>query len=432
MSPQLISIAAKIFERLAPFYVLWDLEDCIELVSAPLRKYWRIPESHDVVKIHLSRPFRGELRPEAFEELTEMILTIYWEDHEKDALRGELIPLGDQRWIFVGFPPISSFAELQERGFNLSDLPLNSGVGDSIIAIESAQVSLKQAQKALDELEASNTVLSNLNQVFSRFVPTAFLDSLGLKNPLEAQLGTHKTADVSVMFGDLRGFTSLSERMSSQEIFSFLNRFLAFVAPNIRNNSGFVVHYVGDGVLALFAGSPDNAVRAAVDMQRALADAMAVGGLGDFLKNREMPRLGIGLCFGSVEMGIIGESGRWDPAVISDSVNVAARLQELSKTLGAQILITDKVQKGMKNPESFHTRRIGPIKLAGREEHVEVFEVLDGLPLAERTLRILNRKLLEAALDEISTGQMEKGKESLKKYLKICPNDPAALHFLGH
>ena len=100
MSPQLISIAAKIFERLAPFYVLWDLGDEIELISAPLRKYWKVPQEVEAGKIHLVRPFRGELKPEHFEELTEIILTVYWENHEKDVLRGELIPLGDKRWIF--------------------------------------------------------------------------------------------------------------------------------------------------------------------------------------------------------------------------------------------------------------------------------------------------------------------------------------------
>ncbi len=430
MSPQLISLAAKVFERVAPFYILWDLEDKVELVSEPLREYWKIPPEVKAGAIHLIRPFRGVLRPELFPEMTEIILTVYWEGREKDPLRGELIPVGDEdRWIFVGFPPVSSFAELQARGFTLSDLPLNSGVGDSIIAIESAQVSLQQTQKALAELEKSNNVLSDLNQVFGRFVPGAFLESLGKKNPAEAQLGDHASDQVSVMFADLRGFTALSEKMSSQQIFSFINRFLAFVAPNIRNNGGFVVHYMGDGLLALFPGEPDRAVKAAVEMQRSLADAMAVGGLGDFVEKSNPPRLGIGLSYGAVEMGIIGESGRWDPAVISDSVNVASRVQDQAKLLGAQILMTSELTVGMRNRESFHTRRVGQIELRGRKERVEICEVLDGLPLADRTLRILNRKMLEGAIQDLERGNSAKAKETLKKYLQICPNDPAALYY---
>lgn len=430
MSPQLISLAAKVFERVAPFYVLWDLEDKVELISEPLREYWKIPPDVKTGKIFLTRPFRGELRLEQFPELTEIILTAYWEGREQDPLRGEMIPVGeDDRWIFVGFPPVSSFAELQARGFTLSDLPLNSGVGDSIIAIESAQVSLHQAEKALAELEKSHNFLSDLNQVFGRFVPGAFLESLGRKNPAEAQLGDHASSQVSIMFADLRGFTALSETMTSQQIFAFINRFLAFVAPNIRNNGGFVVHYIGDGLLALFPGEPDRAVRGAVEMQRSLADAMAVGGLGEFLGKGRPARLGIGLSYGPVEMGIIGESGRWDPAVISDSVNVAARLQDQAKLLGAQILLTSELVAGLRNPESFHTRRVGQIHLRGRNESVEVFEVLDGLPLAERTLRILNRRMLEGAIQDLEQGRSAKGKEVLGKYLQICPNDPAALYY---
>lgn len=431
MSPQLISLAAKVFERVAPFYILWDLADQVNLISDPLRRYWKIPDDVRMGKIFLERPFRGELRPEHFPELTEIILTAYWEDRENCNLRGEMISVGEDRWIFVGFPPVSSFADLQARGFTLSDLPLNSGVGDSIIAIESAQVSLHQTQKALEELERSHNVLSELNQVFGRFVPGAFLESIGLKSPALAQLGDHASTKVSIMFADLRGFTTMSERMSSRQIFSFLNRFLAFVAPNIRNNGGFVVHYTGDGFLALFPGEMGNSVRASVEMQRSLIDAMAVGGLGEFVEETNPPRLGVGLSYGPVEMGIIGESGRWDPAVISDSVNVSARLQEHTKLLGAQILLTSELATGMHNPQAFHMRRVGQIELRGRSERVEIFEVLDGLPLAERTLRILNRKIFEAAIHEFERGDSARSKETLRKYLQICPNDSAALYYLG-
>lgn len=88
MSPELISIAAKIFERLAPFYVLWDLGDEIEQISAPLRRYWRIPPEVEEGKIFLSRPFAGELQGSLFEELTGVMLTAHWGEGGKDPIRG--------------------------------------------------------------------------------------------------------------------------------------------------------------------------------------------------------------------------------------------------------------------------------------------------------------------------------------------------------
>lgn len=219
--------------------------------------------------------------------------------------------------------------------------------------------------------------------------------------------------------------------MSSKEIFAFLNRFLVLVAPNIRNHSGFVVHYIGDGLLALFSGHSDGSVRAAVDMQLALTAALADGEL-DELGILDIPlRFGIGLSFGTVEMGIIGESGRWDATVISDSVNVAARIQEYGKLLGSQILISAELIAGMHSPESFQMRRVGHIQLRGRNEKVEIFEVLDSLPIADRTLRILNRKLLEKAILEFEEGEISKSKRKLGRYLQVCPDDPVAMYYLG-
>jgi hypothetical protein len=117
--------------------------------------------------------------------------------------------------------------------------------------------------------------------------------------------------------------------------------------------------------------------------------------------------------------------------VNSDSVNVAARLQELTKSLGSQILVTGELQKGVSANLGFHFRRLGRLALAGKRERIEVWEVLDGLPLAERTRRILNRKVLEAALEDLETGRLEKGRAGLAQYLQSCPDDPVAQHFLG-
>ena len=435
MSSQLISLVNTVFEKVAPFYVLFDATKNEEIFSGPLRKYWNIPHEATQLNISLIRPFRGELQVGLFPELTEMQLTLCWGKQLDRPLRGELMHVEDGRWMFVGSPPITSFASLHAHGFSLSDLPSVSGVGDAIIAVESAQISLRQAQKALDDLEASNNSLSNLNHVFGRFVPEAFLESLGLSNPSEVQLGDHASVQVSVMFGDLRNFTSMSEQMSAKEIFAFLNRFLVLVAPSIRNHSGFVVHYIGDGLLALFSGYSDCSVRAAVDMQLALTAALANGELSDEELDKlgilDMPlRFGIGLSFGTVEMGIIGESGRWDATVISDSVNVAARIQEYGKLLGSQILISAELIAGMHSPESFQMRRVGHIQLRGRNEKVEIFEVLDSLPLADRTLRILNRKLFEQAILEFEEGEISKSKRRLGRYLKVCPDDPVALYYL--
>jgi signal transduction histidine kinase len=114
------------------------------------------------------------------------MLTAHWEKQGENAIRGELIPLGDRRWILVGFPPIASFSELQSKGFLLSDLPLNSGVGDSIIAIESAQISLKEAWQTNLELVEARRVAEESARLKSQFLSTM---SHELRTPLNAVIG---------------------------------------------------------------------------------------------------------------------------------------------------------------------------------------------------------------------------------------------------
>ncbi|NBX37171.1 MAG: hypothetical protein EBR10_08120 [Planctomycetes bacterium] len=422
--------SADVLERLAPYSIFWDRAAGTVSLSVKLRKYWQVPTGAFHGPIRLARPFRGDLQPQVFENLTGMVLALHAGDDPARTLRGEIMPLDGDRWIFAGLPPISCFDDLGRLGLALSDLPLTSGLGDSIIAVESAQVSLRQAQQALADLEAANAVLGSLNQTFERFVPSGFLSSLGMGGAAEAALGAHVSASVTTMFADLRGFTRMSEQMKSAQVFQFLNRFLAFVSPAIRSNGGFIVHYMGDGLLALFPGPSDGAVRAAIQMQRGLTDAVVVGGLDAIIPPGSEARMGIGLSYGDVEMGIIGDSGRWDPAVISDSVNVAARLEEHTKLTGSQILTSSSVNDAMLNPEEVHIRRVGSFEVRGRESRVDAHEVLDSLPLAERTKRILNRRKFESAIDAAESGDLAKSKELMQQYLAVCPEDPAALHHL--
>jgi class 3 adenylate cyclase len=105
------------------------------------------------------------------------------------------------------------------------------------------------------------------NAAFAHFVPTQFLRQLERPDIIEVQLGDHVERDMAVLFTDIRGFTGLSERLSPPETFAFLNEYLARVGPLIRSHGGFIDKYIGDGIVALFAGSPGDALDAAVALQ---------------------------------------------------------------------------------------------------------------------------------------------------------------------
>ena len=114
--------------------------------------------------------------------------------------------------------------------------------------------------------------LASLNHVYERFVPREFIDLLKKKSILEIHLGDQVSQKMTVMFADIRGWTTLLEKMTPTEAFSFINAYLKRVSPVIKECNGFIDQYDGDGVMALFPGTPDDAVRAAVGMQRAVAE----------------------------------------------------------------------------------------------------------------------------------------------------------------
>ena len=163
---------------------------------------------------------------------------------------------------------------------------------------------------------------------FSRFVPTEFLQLLGQDSLLSVSLGDAVERDITVVFSDIRAFTSLSEQMSPEESFAFLNSYLSGVGPVIRNHRGFIDKYIGDAVMALFPEDPADALHAAIAMQRFVREFNEQR----LVEGRPEIRIGVGLHHGRVMLGTIGEDKRLEGTVISDAVNIASRLEGLTKS----------------------------------------------------------------------------------------------------
>ncbi len=130
---------------------------------------------------------------------------------------------------------------------------------------------LQSANDILEERVRKRTAeLTSLNAVYERFVPREFLSLLGKKSILEISLGDQIKQKMTVMFADVRGWTTLSESMSPRENFNFINAYLQWVSPVIKEHHGFIDQYYGDGVMALFPGTADDAVQAAIAMHAAV------------------------------------------------------------------------------------------------------------------------------------------------------------------
>ncbi|NEP59111.1 MAG: response regulator [Symploca sp. SIO2G7] len=216
--------------------------------------------------------------------------------------------------------------------------------------------------------------LAKINLAYSRFVPHEFLKFMDRESIVDVQLGDQVQQEMTVLFSDIRSFTTLSESMSPKENFNFLNQYLKRVGPVIRNHQGFIDKYIGDAVMALFPQTADDAIQAAIEMQKQV-----------YLFNLERQQqgfpaiaIGVGLHTGSLMVGTIGEEQRMESTVIADAVNLASRLEGLTKVYGAGILVSEQTLFRLQEPEKYSHRFLGKVKVKGKTVPVAVFEIYEG------------------------------------------------------
>lgn len=236
--------------------------------------------------------------------------------------------------------------------------------------------------------------LAKINIATSRFVPHEFLEFLGKESILDVKLGDQVQQDMTILFSDIRSFTTISEGMSPKENFDFLNAYLSKVGPVIRNHHGFIDKYIGDAVMALFPESSDNALQAAMAMQK----QVEVYNEESLSKGYPRINIGIGLHTGTLMLGTIGEQERMESTVISDAVNLASRLEGLTKSYGANLLVSEDTIFNLEEPQNYASRFLGRVRVKGKKEPVGVFEIYEADPDPLKELKTKTRPSFEQAV----------------------------------
>jgi adenylate cyclase len=124
----------------------------------------------------------------------------------------------------------------------------------------------------VETVKAREQELEKLLQGYGRFIPDEYLQFLGKQSIVDFQLGDHVSKEMAIMFSDIRSFTTMAEQMTPQENFDFINTYLQRISPEIRNHNGFIVKYMGDGVMAVFPESVDDAIQAGIVMLEQLQE----------------------------------------------------------------------------------------------------------------------------------------------------------------
>ncbi|WP_349648723.1 bacteriohemerythrin [Candidatus Parabeggiatoa sp. HSG14] len=269
--------------------------------------------------------------------------------------------------------------------------------------------------KMLGSITHSETMLKKTNQSYERFVPDEFLQLLNKNNILDIQLGHHLEINMTILFSDIRSFTTISEKMSPQQNFDFINAYLSEMGPIIRQHHGFVDKYIGDAIMALFTKA-DDALNAAISMVK--------------IQRYQGLETGIGINTGQLMLGIIGEGDRLQCTVISDAVNLASRLESTTKVYQVPLLISQNTFDNLIKPSQHAIRFIDKIKVKGRSEQVDIFEVFESDPKEIREGKLLTLKTFEEAVHLHHIYQFGEVNKLMQTCLHKVPNDTIAKLYL--
>ena len=268
--------------------------------------------------------------------------------------------------------------------------------------------------------------LAKVNSSYARFVPYEILHFLGKESIVDVKLGDQVEGEMTVLFADIRSFTSLSEKMSPKESFDFINDLLSEVGPTIRRANGFVDKFIGDAVMAIFPEKADDAVQAAITIRKRLARHNARR------KSRgQIPvEVGIGIHTGQLMLGTIGEKERMEGTVISDAVNTAARLEGLTKRYGVNIIISGDTLSRLEQATKYSHRILDRVKVKGRLQPVSLYGIFDGDSPEMISLKQQTQIAFEEGWSSYYAQSFSEAETYFHRVLQQDPDDKAAQLYL--
>lgn len=272
---------------------------------------------------------------------------------------------------------------------------------------------------SLENSFSYETINRTMN-AFEKFVPKRYISSIAREGLDSIQVGNAEQVELSVLFSDIRGFTGISEKMTAQEALTFLNDYLRRMSNVISRHDGFIDKFIGDAIMAVFENTEtDTAVKAGLGMMKALTT---------FNKERKKEGKqsvfqGIGLHFGPVVLGTVGSNDRMDSTIIGDSVNLAARMEGLTKYYGCPFMITEDVVNHLKNPGEFLIRELDRVSVKGRKAPVRVYDVFNEDPVRLRNKKLSLLKFLQEGIKLYHERKWVEAIQVFRECKKKSPDD---------
>ncbi|MCB1156207.1 MAG: adenylate cyclase [Leptospiraceae bacterium] len=325
----------------------------------------------------------------------------------------------------LGILPTNIFTEnAMQIGSALESILLSLAVGDKIMFMR------KEKDLAKNELiRTQHESIKNkkkLIQSYARFVPEELLRFLNKDIITKVNLGDAVEKKMTVLFSDIRSFTTISELMTPEESFHFINSYLNKIAPCIRKYNGYIDKFIGDGIMALFPLSPKDAIQAAIEM----LEELHLFNQERMNKGLEKISIGIGIHTGKQMVGIIGEKERLEGTVISDVVNTSSRLEGLTKAYSCSLIISKDVLEYSKDITELSYRLLDTVKVKGKNQSVKIYEVLNGNSNRIIELKLKTKNDFETGIENYQQKNFEIAVEYFQKVKRLDPKDKASELYL--
>jgi len=297
-----------------------------------------------------------------------------------------------------------------------------------MIRTNSYFIDLQESEKHIrdlnSELEKNVLEIQQYATAATRFVPQDFLKILKKESIMEIAIGNCVEKEMSVLFLDIRSFTTLSERSSPVEIFNLLNTLMTYITPEIINNKGFIDKYIGDAIMALFLNASDA-------LQGSIAMLENMNAFNEFRAGNNLPPIGVGIGIntGSLALGTVGFKDRMDCTVISDTVNLASRLESLTRTFGVDLLISEPCYNHLQEKEKFHCRSLGMTSVKGKAQQVKIYEVFQNNSPLEIQLKKEYAAMFEMAVNHFEQKEFLEASSLFRQIISKNPGDLPAEYF---
>jgi adenylate cyclase len=311
----------------------------------------------------------------------------------------------------------------------LHDALLSSGVttlsNEKILWFASFWLSILLAFAIALHYRSLEKAIHEARDVFEKFVPPAYLRRIAAKGLRSIRLGEADQQEVTILCCDIRGFTSLSEKLSPSQLIAFMNRLLERMTRAVSGQGGVIDKFMGDAILCIFEGN-DSAQRAVACGIEMLGEVKTFNTEEGRLKDQTV-RIGIGLHSGPVILGTIGSPERMDSTVLGLTVNLAKRLEETTKKIGVDMLISEQVAKRLPDRSHYRLRDLGEAWVKGTLTPLTIFEVFDHDPPELRSLKDQVGPIITEGIGLIRHGHLEPALSKFQEAQSILPQDMPTL-----